>query len=77
MHVLEPSTLVLLLGFCAAGLIAVLAAAFVTADKLAGALQYGELTRGRSRSRGSRCVNVGRRPKRSKDCPVIGRRKHR
>ena len=76
MHVLEPWTLVLLI-FSAAGLIAALAAAIVTADKLAGAWHYGELTRGGRRSRGSRCANVGRRPKRSKDCPVIGRRKHR
>ncbi len=77
MHILEPSTLILLI-FSAAGLIAALAAAIVTADKLAGAWHYGELTAGGRKLRGSsRCANVGRRPKRSKDCSVIGRRKHR
>ena len=71
MHVLEPSALILLV-FGAAGLIATLAAAFVTVGKLAGAWHHGELTARSRKPRGSRCANVGRRPKRSRDCPVSG-----
>ncbi len=77
MHVLEPSALILLV-FSAASLVAALAAAIVTADKLAGAWHHdGEPTRRGRKPRGSRCANAGRRPKRSRDCPVIGSRKHR
>jgi hypothetical protein len=76
MRVLEPSALILLV-FTAAGLVAVLAAAVVTADKLAGAWhQSGPTARGR-KPRGRRCASVVRRPNRSRDCPVIGTRKHR
>ena len=76
MHVLEPSALILLV-FSAASLVAILAAAIVTADKLAGAWHHGEPTARGRKPRGSRCANAGRRPKRSRDCPVIGSRKHR
>ena len=76
MHVLEPSALILLV-FSAASLVAALAAAIVTADKLAGAWHHGEPTARGRKPRGSRCANAGCRPKRSRDCPVIGSRKHR
>jgi hypothetical protein len=42
MHVLEPSVLIVL-AFSVGGLIAALAAAIVTADKLAGAWHHSEL----------------------------------
>jgi hypothetical protein len=75
MHVLEPSVLIVLV-FSVGGLIAVLAAGIVTADKLAVALHHSEPpTRGK-KPRGSRCVSDGRRLRRSRDCPVGGRRKH-
>jgi hypothetical protein len=76
MHVLETSALILLV-FSAAGLVAALAAAIVTADKLAGAWHYGEPTARGRKPRGSRCANAGRRPKRSRDSPVVCSRKHR
>ena len=73
MHVLEPSVLIVL-AFSVGGLIAALAAGVVTADKLAGAWHHGEPPRVR-KPRGSRCASDGCRLKRSKDCPVGGRRK--
>ena len=73
MHVLEPSVLIVL-AFSVGGLIAALAAGVVTADKLAGAWHHSEApARGRN-LRGSRCASDVRRLKRSKDCPVGGRR---
>ena len=76
MHFLEPSILIALV-FSVAGLIAALAAAVVAADKLGGAWYYSEPKARGERARGSRCANVGRRLKRSRNCPVIGRKKHR
>ena len=76
MHLLEPSVLIVLV-FSVGGLIATLAAAIVTADKLAGAWHHSEPPARGRKPRGSRCANVGRRLKRSRDCPVISRRKHR
>ena len=76
MHLLEPSVLIVLV-FSVGGLIATLAAAIVTADKLAGAWHHSEPPARGRKAKGSRCANVGRRLKRSRDCPVIGRRKHR
>jgi hypothetical protein len=76
MYLLEPSVLIVLV-FGATGLAAALAATVVTADKLAGAWQHSEPTaRGGSKPRGSRCASVGGRLKRSRDCTVVGRRKH-
>ena len=75
-YITSPSVLIVLV-FSAIGLAAVLAATVVTADKLAGAWQHSEPTaRGGSKPRGSRCASVGGRLKRSRDCPVVGRRKH-
>ncbi len=74
MHVLEPSVLIVLV-FSVGGLIAALAAGVVTADKLAGAWHHSELPTGRRKPRDSRCASDGRRLKRSRDCPVGGRRK--
>ena len=76
MYILEPWAIILLV-FTAAGLVAALAAAVVTADKLAGAWHQSEpIARGR-KPRDRRCAGVVRRPNRSRDCPVIGARKHR
>jgi hypothetical protein len=75
MHLLEPSVLIAAF-FSVAGLITVLAAAVVMADKLASAWHYGESTTRGGKPRGRRCASVGSRPKRSRDCPIIGRRKH-
>ena len=77
MHVLEPSALIILLAFSAAGLIAVLAAVIVTADKMVGAWHQSEPVARGGDPRGSRCANAGRKPKRSAECPVIGGRKQR
>jgi hypothetical protein len=75
MHVLEPSVLIVL-AFSVGGLIAALAAGVVTADKLAGAWHHSVAPARRGRKpRGSRCASDVRRLKRSKDCPVGGRRK--
>ena len=75
MHVLEPSVLIVL-AFSVGGLIAALAAGVVTADKLVGAWHHSEPpARGRRKPRGSRCASDDRRLKRSRDCPVGGRRK--
>ena len=76
MRVLEPSALIILV-FSVASLIAVLAAAVVTAGLLTGAWYHSERLPRDKKLRGSRCANAGRRPKRSRDCPVVGRRKHR
>jgi hypothetical protein len=76
MRVLEPSALILLV-FSVASLIAVLAAAVVTVGLLAGAWYHSDRLPKDVKPRGSRCANAGRRPKRSKDCPIVGRRKHR
>jgi hypothetical protein len=75
MHLLDPAVLIILV-FSVAGLITALAAAIVTADKLASAWHYSESTTKGRKPRGSRCASVGSRLKRSKDCPVVGRRKH-
>ena len=74
MHVLEPSVLIVL-AFSVGGLIAALAAGVVTADKLAGAWHHSEAPARGRKPRGSRCTSDVRRLKRSKDCPVGGRRK--
>ena len=70
MYVLEPSVLITVL-FSVAGLIAALAAAVVVADKLREAWYYSE-----PKARGNRCTSIGRRLKRSRDCPVGARRRH-
>ena len=75
MHILELSVLIVLV-FSVGGLIATLAAAIVTADKLAGAWHHSEPPARGRKLRGSRCAHVGRRLKRSRDCPVTGGRKH-
>ena len=74
MHVLEPSVLIVL-AFSVGGLIAALAAGVVTADKLAGAWHHSEAPARGRKPRSSRCASDVRRLKRSKDCPVGGRRK--
>ena len=74
MHVLEPSVLIVLV-FSVGGLIAALAAGVVTADKLAGAWHHSEPPARRRKPRGSRCASDSHRLKRSRDCPVGGRRK--
>jgi hypothetical protein len=74
MHVLEPSVLIVL-AFSVGGLIAALAAGVVTADKLAGAWHHSEAPARGRKPRDSRCASDVRRLKRSKDCPVGGRRK--
>ncbi len=75
MHLLEPSVLIVLV-FNVAGLVAALAATVVAADKLGGAWYYSEpRVRGR-KGRGSRCASVDRRLKRRRDCPAIGRKKY-
>ena len=76
MHVLEPSVLIVLV-FSVGGLIATLSAVTMAADKLVDARPHSESTARGRRPRGSRCANVGHKLKRSRDCPVIGRRKHR
>ena len=75
MHLLELAVIITAV-FSVAGLITALAAAVVTVDKLASAWHYSESTTKGSKPRGSRCASVGSKLKRSKDCPVIGRRKH-
>lgn len=75
MHLLEPPVLIVLV-FTVAGLVAALAAAVVTADKLAGAWHYSEPTERSSKTNGGRCLGLGRRLKRSRDCPAIGKRNH-
>ena len=75
MHHLDPAVLIVLV-FSVAGLITALAAAVVTADKLASAWHYSESTTKGGKPRGRRCASVGSRAKRSRDCPVIGRRMH-
>ena len=75
MYVLEPSVLIVL-AFSVGGLIAVLAAGVVTADKLAGAWHHSEPPASGRKLRGIRCVSNGRRLRRSRDCPVGGSRKH-
>ena len=75
MHVLEPSVLIVL-AFSVGGLVAALAAGVVTADKLAGAWHHSEPPTRRRKPRDSRCASEGRRLRRSRDCPVGGRRKH-
>ncbi len=74
MHVLEPSVLIVL-AFSVGGLIAALAAGVVTADKLVGAWNHSEPPARGRQPRGSRCASDDRRLKRSRDCPVGGRRK--
>ena len=74
MHVLEPSVLIVLV-FSVGGLIAALAAGVVTADKLMGAWHHSEPPARGRKPRGSRCASDDRRLKRSRDCPVGGRRK--
>jgi hypothetical protein len=75
MHVFEPSVLIVL-AFSVGGLIAALAAGVVTVDKLAGAWHHSEPPARRRKPRdSSRCASDGRRLKRSRDCPVGGRRK--
>jgi hypothetical protein len=75
MHLLEPPVLIVLV-FTVAGLVAVLAAAVVTAEKLVGAWHYSEPTTRISKTKGGRCVGLGRRLRRSRDCPAIGKRRH-
>ena len=70
MYVLELSVLITLF-FSVAGLIAALAAAIVVADKLVGTWYHSE-----PKAVGNRCTGIGRRLKRSEDCPVGARRKH-
>jgi len=70
MYVLEPSVLITVF-FSVAGLIAALAAAVVLTDKFRGAWYHSE-----PKARGNRCTGIGRRLKRSEDCPVGARRKH-
>ena len=74
MHVLEPSVLIVL-AFSVGGLIAALAAGVVTADRLVQAWHHNEPPARLRKPRGSRCASEGRRLKRSRDCPVGGRRK--
>ena len=74
MPVLEPSVLIVL-AFSVGGLIAALAAGVVTADKLVGAWNHSEPPARGRKPWGSRCASDYRRLKRSRDCPVGGRRK--
>jgi len=74
MPVLEPSVLIVL-AFSVGGLIAALAAGVVTADKLVGAWNHSEPPARDRKPRVSRCASDDRRLKRSRDCPVGGRRK--
>lgn len=77
MHLLEPPVLIVLV-FTVAGLVAALAAAVVTADKLAGAWHHSEPTERSSKTKGGgRCLGLGRRQKRNRrNCPTIGKRNH-
>ncbi len=75
MHLLDPALLIILV-FSVAGLITALAAAIVTADKLASAWHYSESTTKGRKPRGSRCASVGSMQKRIKESPDVGRRKH-
>jgi hypothetical protein len=72
-HLSDQAVLIILV-FSVAGLITALAAAVVTVDKLASAWHHSESTTKGSKPRGSRCARVGSKLKRSKDCPVIGRK---
>ena len=70
MHALEPSLLIAVV-FSVAGVIATLAAAVVAVDKLRSAWYHSE-----PKARVNRCTSIAHRPRRSKDCPVVARRKH-
>jgi hypothetical protein len=74
MHLLEPAFLIVVV-FSVGGLVAALAAAVVTVDMLANAGHHSEPTARSSKSKGGRCVGLGRRLKRSRGCPAIGERK--
>ena len=70
MQALEPSVLIAAV-FSVASVIATLAAAVVAVDKLGSAWHHSE-----SKARDNRCTGIARKPKRSRDCPVVARRKH-
>ncbi len=76
MYLLESSVLITLV-FSLAGLVAALAAGVVAAGNLASTWHHSEPTASGEKPKGSRCANAGRRLNRGRDCPAIGRRKHR